>query len=40
MNYLVQLIHDLHLDAVYYTPQQVIDKITYDCIIGNPPFKK
>jgi len=39
MNYLQAAIDKLKLDGVYYTPKKVIDKITYDCIIGNPPIK-
>jgi hypothetical protein len=37
MNYLVQIM--VYIEGQYYTPKKVIDKITYECIIGNPPFK-
>jgi hypothetical protein len=39
MNYLEQLVNNLNLDGIYYTPKQLIDKLNTDCIIGNPPFK-
>ena len=39
MNYLEQLVNNLNLDGIYYTPKELIDKLNTDCIIGNPPYK-
>jgi hypothetical protein len=39
MNYLKKLVYDLKLDGVYYTPKKIVNKITINYIIGNPPYK-
>jgi hypothetical protein len=38
MNFLIEAAQYLIIKPVYYTPKKVIDKITYECIIGNPPY--